>query len=466
MQIKLPLEYEKRIKAQLKEEFDDYISCFSKHYQGGLRVNTLKLTPEEFHKISPVPCERVPWIANGFFYPDEEQPAKHPFYFGGLYYLQEPSAMTPASLLPVVPGDRVLDVCAAPGGKSTELAAKLQGKGVLVSNDISNSRAKALLKNLELFGVKNALVVSEAPAKLTERFEGYFDKILVDAPCSGEGMFRKSPAIMKNWEQYGTGYYNELQKQILPEAVKMLRPGGMLLYSTCTFSPQENEGTVMWLLENYPELSLVPALPQPWPEGVDYTGFTTGRPDWVDNGSDALKYTVRLWPHKIRGEGHFIALFQKSVDGVNGGGACFTERGKAKLSPQAEEFFGRIGFAIPVEQLTVREDRIFMLPDGLPDTSGLRILRSGLLLGEQKKNRFEPSQALACALRADEYDNCYHLDVKDEDVIRYLKCESIEWKQTVKDGYVLICAGGYPLGWAKASGGSFKNKYLPGWRMM
>ena len=214
MKVKLPKLFEDRMKELLKEEYDAYLECFEARHYGGLRVNTLKITPQEYETLSPIELKRVPFIKNGYYYNENEQPAKHPYYYAGLYYLQEPSAMTPASLLPVKPGDKVLDLCAAPGGKSTELAAKLKGEGLLVANDISNSRAKALLKNIEIFGIKNAVVVSEAPEKLEESFSGYFDKILVDAPCSGEGMFRKSPAIMKNWEKYGVEHYNNLQKEI------------------------------------------------------------------------------------------------------------------------------------------------------------------------------------------------------------------------------------------------------------
>ncbi len=511
MKITLPEKFEKRMREQLGAEFESYRLCLDEHCRSGLRVNTQKLSAAEFAALSPFALEPVPWIENGFFYPDGLQPAKHPYYFAGLYYLQEPSAMTPASLLPVEPGDRVLDICAAPGGKSTELAARLHGEGVLVSNDISNSRAKALLKNLELFGVKNAVVVSESPAKLAGRFESYFDKILVDAPCSGEGMFRKSPAIMKNWEQYGTGYYSELQRQILPDAIRMLRPGGYLLYSTCTFSPEENEGAVQYMLDNFPELELVPALPvrsetkESSPPGPDYTGMEHGRPDWTDHGSPLLDRTLRLWPHKIRGEGHFIALLRKEHapgapfgTAVSDGGyptpgagcepgtaeaarshvlpknvfrgkkeTAGTARAKTvQLPEEAKEFLAKLRFSIPEERLCMREDRLYLLPEELPDLSGLRILRSGLLIGEMKKNRFEPSQALACALKKSEYDSCLSLAPDDPDIIRYLKCEAIEPKQSVPDGFVLVCAGEYPLGWGKKNRSGFKNRYLPGWRMM
>lgn len=476
MTVKLPKQYKERIKWQLGNEYDRYLECFQEAFHGGLRVNTLKISPQDFLQVSPFSLENVPWIENGFYYPEGEQPAKHPFYFAGLYYLQEPSAMTPANLLPVCPGDRVLDLCAAPGGKSTELAAKLRGKGVLISNDISNSRAKALLKNIELFGVRNAVVVSESPAKLSGYFEGYFDKILVDAPCSGEGMFRKSPVIIKNWEQYGTDYYYDLQKQILPEAVRMLKPGGYLLYSTCTFSPQEDEGTVQYVLDRFSEMELVPAKPFSNNPKIDsndpvwtpdYSGMECGRPDWIKDGSPELERTLRLWPHKLKGEGHFIALFRKKTEEVF---SCSSQEilkeKPIKLSAKAEEFLQLLRFALPKERLYAREDKLYLLPEGLPELSGLRILRSGLLLGEMKKNRFEPSQALANALKKTDYDNCYNMDVEDPDVIRYLKCESIEPKQPLLEGFVLVCAGGYPLGWAKYKNGNLKNKYLPGWRMM
>lgn len=466
MKMRFPVEYEKRMRLQLGAEYDDYVQCFQNPSFGGLRVNTLKVSPECFPAIFPYPLRRIPWIKNGYFYPEEVSPAKHPFYFAGLYYLQEPSAMTPASLLPVAPGDKVLDLCAAPGGKSTELSARLCGKGVLVANDISNSRAKALLKNIELFGVKNAVVVSEAPGKLAERFSGYFDRILVDAPCSGEGMFRKSPAIMKNWEQYGTGYYGELQKQILPEAVKMLAPGGYLLYSTCTFSPEEDEGTVQFLLEQFPELTLAAALPGNTPEGVCYDGFETGKPEWVENGTEALRNTLRLWPHKLSGEGHFIALLQKKQDAPVQAAYDPEPIHAAKLSAEAEEFMEKVGFSFDRADIENRQGRLYLMPDGLPSLSGLRILRSGLLLGEEKKGRFEPSQALAMALKKDEYPEVYSLPADHPDIVRYLKCESITVREALSPGYVLVCAGEYPLGWAKGGCGNLKNKYLPGWRMM
>lgn len=458
MAVQLPEAFEKRMQELLGAEYESFAKGYETEHAAGLRVNTMKLSPEEFAAAAPVSVRPIPWISNGFYYDaDAAQPAKHPYYFAGLYYIQEPSAMTPAAVLPVQPGERVLDLCAAPGGKSTELAAKLCGKGVLVSNDISNSRAKALLKNLELFGTKNAVVISEPPAKLAERFTGYFDKILVDAPCSGEGMFRKSPAIMKNWEQYGVLYYQKLQREILPSAVRMLRPGGMLLYSTCTFSPEEDEDTLAFLLREFPELSMADTQ-------LSYEGFSQGRPEWV-NGPEEIKKAIRIWPHRMEGEGHFVALLKKSETAAAEAPVYETVK-PAKLSEEAKEFLSRLGIALDDSRIIAREDRLYLLPEKLPSLSGLRILRSGLLLGEMKKNRFEPSQALASALKASEYNNCYLLSAEDEEVIRYLKCETITAKTEIRDGFVLVCVDGYPLGWGKAVKGVIKNKYLPGWRMM
>lgn len=473
----IPESFKTKMKELLGDELDSFLDCYNDKHYAGLRVNRLKLTPEDFAKISPVEVSPVRWIDNGFYYDESEQPAKHPYYYAGLYYIQEPSAMTPASLLPVKPGDRVLDLCAAPGGKTTELGAKLEGCGVLVCNDISNSRAKALLKNVELFGIRNAVVISEAPSKLEGSFEGYFDKILVDAPCSGEGMFRKSHAIIKNWEQYGTGYYAQLQRQILPSAVKMLRPGGYMIYSTCTFSTEEDEGTLKWLLENFSDMHVIRTADL---NDERYEGFCKADPAFV-GGPEEIAGALRLYPHRIKGEGHFVALLKKDGDGETSGSK---EDGNGKASHpvnrydetvrkryknitgEAFDFFERIGFAIPAQSLEVREERIYMMPEGLPALNGLRIMRSGLLLGEMKKGRFEPSQALASSLKADEYDNILNLSSKDADVIRYLKCETVPVPESTPDGYVLVCCDGYPLGWGKTAQGKFKNKYLPGWRMM
>ena len=299
----LPNHFTEEMKRLLGEEYDAFLASYGEMPRAGLRLNTRRGTAEETHSRLPFSLTKVPWISNGYYYTKADTPAKHPYYYAGLYYLQEPSAMTPASLLPVQPGDRVLDLCAAPGGKATELGSKLQGKGCLFANDISNSRAKALLKNLELFGIDNCMVTSETPERLAEVYPGYFDKILIDAPCSGEGMFRKDPGMVKSYAEKGPAYYAELQRTILTQVVKMLRPGGMLLYSTCTFSPLENEASIQFLLDLDPTLHIIPV--------SSYEGFAPGRPDWIENGDPSLAGCVRIWPHRMEGEGHFAALLQK-----------------------------------------------------------------------------------------------------------------------------------------------------------
>lgn len=467
MQINLPEKFKARMIDMLGEqEFEAYVESLKQPCKSGIRLNTLKLDSERFKKISKFNLKNVEWIENAYFYGEDDVPSKHPYYYAGLYYIQEPSAMTPAYLFDVKPGDRVLDLCAAPGGKSTALAAKLQGKGVLVSNDVSNSRAKALLKNIELFGVKNALVVSESTDRLVERFYGYFDKILVDAPCSGEGMFRKQPSIMKNWEQYGSEYYAKLQREILSDAVKMLRAGGKLLYSTCTFSPLEDEETVAFLLNKFPCLKIVDLINPSEKSKYDELGFDYGRSEWMEKPFSDIDKAVRLWPHKIDGEGHFIIVFEKSADVSEAQTQPFFVK-EAKMSEELTDFLNHVSLDFSGFKLVLKDERYYMVPEDLPDLKGLRILRSGLFLGEQKKGRFEPSQALACALKCDEYDNVYNLSADNQDVIRYLKCESIDIDdENVKDGYVLVACDGYSLGFGKLKKGSFKNKYLPGWRLM
>lgn len=484
----LPESFKDKMRELLGSDFDSFLRVYNEKHNAGIRVNNLKLSADTFGSVSPVPVSPVRWVPNGFYYDESEQPAKHPYYYAGMFYIQEPSAMTPASLLPVKPGDRVLDICAAPGGKSTELGSRLYGEGVLVSNDISNSRAKALLKNVELFGIRNAVVISEAPAKLTPVFEEYFDRILVDAPCSGEGMFRKSHAIIKNWEQYGTGYYAKLQREILPEAIRMLKPGGYMIYSTCTFSSEEDEGTLNFILDNFKEMEVVPAIADGDPR---FEGFVRAYPRFASENK-SVENALRIYPHKVKGEGHFVALLHKKAWGQEEpskteivteeawsgkqrekyfekftNSYSETERKSHKdISGEAFDFFERLGFEIPADRLMVREERVYMLPNDLPLLKGLRVMRSGLLLGEMKKGRFEPSEALACAIAPGQYDNVYSLAADDMDVIRYLKCETIDVPDTVSDGYVLVCVDGYPLGWGKVAGGRFKNKYLPGWRMM
>ena len=451
-----PVLFTEKMKAILQDEYEDFLKGYDRTRHYGLRVNRTKLDAKSFEKMSTYELQPVPWIDNAFEYEDNVSPAKHPYYFAGMYYLQEPSAMTPANLLPIEPGDRVLDLCAAPGGKATELGAKLNHTGLLVANDISNSRAKALLKNIELFGIPNVLVTSEPPEKLAEKFPAFFDKILIDAPCSGEGMFRKNPGMMKDWETYGPKHYSELQRSIVPHAIRMLKPGGMLLYSTCTFSPEENEGSVRFMLDLDPDLEVV-EIPN------RYEGFAPGRPELIENGTEDLKNCVRIWPHKMNGEGHFIALLRKKDRGDAVQRQVRPKKEKA-LPPLLEEFMKDCSYPVSGNDIEIQEDRVYLMPEGI---KGLRFLRSGLLLGTLTKDRFEPSQAFAMVLKKDQYKAVIDLSSLDHRVIRYLKGETIEVDDLPlkrQKGWQLVCVDGYPLGWGKLVNGSLRNKYLPGWR--
>lgn len=457
MLMNLPKEYIDNMTSLLGEEYKEYEACLDKPMFHGIRINTKKISVEDFLEINPFSLTPIPWCENGFYFDEKiDKPSKHPYYYAGLYYIQEPSAMTPAAVLPVDEGDRVLDICAAPGGKSTELAAKLNGTGILVSNDISASRAKALLKNLEVFGVENSLIISEAPYKLSERFYEYFDKILIDAPCSGEGMFRKSMSMVSAWDETKNQMFSDLQRSILDEVVKMLKPGGKLLYSTCTFAPIENEKSIEYLLSLDDRLKI-----SDWDR---YEGFDHGHPEWSDTGLKDIKKSARIWPHRVDGEGHFVCLVEKEGEISNTSNFGDYPIKKAKLPKEVEEFLSNVGRDFNTNRLEISGDKLYYIPDTFPSVRGLRILRCGLYLGELKKNRFEPSQSLAMALKKEEYTNVIDLSADDERVIKYLKGETIEAEGS--NGWALVCVDSYPLGWGKLNNGVLKNKYLPGWRLM
>ncbi len=453
----LPEKYLDTMKEMLGEDFQAYLDSFNDSRLYGLRVNTLKITPEEFLKISPFDLKPIPWIENGFYFSEKDKPAKHPYYFAGLYYIQEPSAMTPANVLPIDEGDVVFDMCAAPGGKSTELGAKLNQTGLLITNDISNSRAKALLKNVEVSGIPNVCVLSEDPKKIANRFSTFFDKVLIDAPCSGEGMFRKDNKLIKSWQKNGPEFYSEIQKSIILNGADMLKPGGKLLYSTCTFSKLEDEESVKYLLRNRPEMHLIDIKP--------YDGFEHGFVENEEDESMQLEKTVRIFPHKMQGEGHFLALFEKEKDMPVDVHATI-KKAAVKLPDELKEFLQHVSYHIDEKDIVIRDNKAYIISPNMPDESGLRIMRNGTLLGEVKKNRFEPSQAFAMVLKASEYDKVINLSVDDERVIKYLKGETID-AADFKDneaGWSLICVDGYPLGWGKFNGSMIKNKYLAGWR--
>ncbi len=510
--IPLPAAFLTRMQEMLGADYDNFIKSYENPRTFGLKVNTAKISCEEFERLAPFPVKRIPWVKNGYFYEEEARPSRCPLYQAGLYYLQEPSAMTPAARLPIVPGDYVLDLCAAPGGKATALGAALKGEGLLLANDISTSRARALLRNLELFGISNVFVANEKPERLSKLFPEYFDKIMLDAPCSGEGMFRKEEALARDWTPEKSKELSLIQKDLILKAADMLRPGGMLLYSTCTFAPAEDEETISYLLENRPDMELmdmegyedfscgVPA----WGNGSEalkkcvrifphkmdgeghflgpdmelmdmegYEDFSCGVPAW-GNGSEALKKCVRIFPHKMDGEGHFLALFQKSGQSVPSAAAA----PRAKLPKDArnylESFFKEIGLKTlggkPFDwnRVEARKDNLYYLPPADTDFRGVTFLRNGLFLGELKKNRFEPSQPLALALHKEDVDAIISLPISDERLTRYLKGETLSIlpeESPRQKGWQLLCVEGYPLGFGKLVNGILKNKYPAGWRV-
>ena len=415
--------------------------------------------------------KKVPWISNGYFYEAEDAPAKHPFYSAGLYYLQEPSAMTPASRLKVQPGERVLDLCAAPGGKATELGAALQGEGLLVANDINTARARALLRNLELFGISNSFVTNEPPHVLAERFPEFFHKIMVDAPCSGEGMFRKNPAVVDSWQEKGPEYFSKLQREIIVQAADMLLPGGMMFYSTCTFSPLENEKTITHLLKERPDMEVIPM--------EDYEGFAEGLTSYRGEVFDeSCKLCRRIWPHKMSGEGHFMALLhkksgtQQQVQQTVSQSSIWWEKCKGLNKEQkaaAEDFFSHVNIAYDGKRIDVRGDNLYYLPAPKYDGRGLHFLRNGLFMGEFKKKRFEPSQPFALALHAQDFDQVLDFPADDERLSRYLRGETLDVSDLIagekkRKGWQLVMVAGHPLGFGKLVNNNLKNKYPAGWR--
>lgn len=443
----LPQEFMKRMQKMLGQDATDFFASYEKGKHQGLRVNTLKLKPQNFTDFVEWDLDSIPWATGGFYYQGNLRPAKHPYYHAGLYYIQEPSAMAPAEVLNPQPGEKILDLCAAPGGKTTQLAGLMKGQGVLVANDNNPQRVKALVKNIERYGVTHAIVTGETPDRLARVFHSYFDGILVDAPCSGEGMFRKEPDMVKDWSEDLIRTCCTMQLEILEEAARMLKPGGRLVYSTCTFAPEENEEQIEKFLSAHPEFEMLP-LPH-------YPGWKGGR----------------LWPHLVRGEGHFLALLRKKEDQAADGLLRPTkekENGKkGKIPEEFSDFIkevlpGWTGWEKSGANLTFHEDMVFLTPRDLPSLKGLRIARQGWFLGSVKKKRFDPSQAFAMGITREMASRVTDLGSSEEDVLRYLRGETL--LRQAESGWQLVCVDGFPLGWAKGAGSMIKNMYPAGWR--
>lgn len=456
--MKLPVAFLKKMEEQLGTDFPCFLESYKQPRTAGVRANRIKISPEALQKILPFLEERVPWCPDGFYYSDEAvRLAKSPYYYAGLYYIQEPSAMLPAELLKACPGERVLDLCAAPGGKSLQLAAQIGRTGLLVSNDINLKRAKVLLKNVERYGIVNALVLNETPQRLSEVFRHFFDKILVDAPCSGEGMFRKEPEMAKDWTEEAVEKYVRWQEEILNVVPYLLRPGGEVVYSTCTFSLEEDEFQIRDFLSKFSEFKL-----------------------------DTMQ---KLWPHEVRGEGHFAAKLTHTVfckNSLCANGVSNSKHKQANQSISKETFHALERFSQqvwgdsmcwqewlpPGGNLVEREGHILYESCALPPLKGLKVLRSGWLLGTIEKGRFRPSPAFALGLpsqavaRAVQVCNFSGQDFAESAMaVRYLRGETLQKEETRWNrGWHLVAIDGFPLGWAKGEDFWLKNEYPPGWR--
>lgn len=472
----LPEKYCSKMKALLGEDgFKKYLESFSTEPLTAIKINTAKTSLQNWEKICPFDTEKIPWCDTGFIIKNtgKSEVSKHPYYFAGLYYIQEPSAMLPASILPIDEGDKVLDLCAAPGGKSVAAASKLNGSGLLIANDISVSRTSALIKNLQRAGAYNTIVTAETPERLSLHFKEYFDKILLDVPCSGEGMFRRKPDMVKDWIGKGPLYYASIQKEILNKAYCMLKPGGSLVYSTCTFSIEEDEGIIQWFTDTYNDMKICSI---PFKEG-----FSPGRPDMLDGGSSNLEKCIRIFPHITKGEGHFTALLEKdstdttqNINYTKTCQPCYKQNRKNNHKKEKDStdnnWQEEIKEFIPGQYFKnyypiKYKDKIQLIYPEIPETRFLRVVQNGLLAGYAKKH-FEPSCQLALATLPYSYKNSLDLSSSDINVIKYLKGETIDL-DTSYSGWVLVNVDGFPLGWGKADGhGRLKNKYNAGWRML
>ena len=457
----LPIEFEKKMKAFLGNEWDDFLYSYDNNRFQALRFNTLKVqSPEERMRILKTlkisSDKKVSWANEAYYFDENVRPGKHPYHEMGLYYIQEPSAMSAAALLAPKPGMRVLDLCAAPGGKSTQLATYLGDSGLLVSNEINTQRSRILSQNIERMGIKNAIVTNEDSFVLASYFPGFFNAIQVDAPCSGEGMFRKLPEAIEQWSMENVAICAARQKEILDNAAVMLKPGGTIVYSTCTFSKEENEDVIEYFLEKHPD-------------------FT-------------LEEMERFWPHKVDGEGHFVAKLVRrgSVDTgfksdrqtkkiknnknrKNETKSALTKENMKLLSEFLDETISDdMAALIKNSRLVMFGEQLYRLPDMEVDIKGLKVQRAGLHIGEFKKQRFEPSHSLALALKLSEAKNVVKLTCDNPQTIGFFNGQSVmlsdEQAAECKKGWALVCVDGYPAGWGKVNGTQVKNHYPKGLR--
>ena len=427
----LPVDFLTRMEKQLGAEFPEYLQSLERPRAVALRFNPLKGDAPHMDFVQAP----VPWEPMGFYYDPDARPGLHPYHEAGVYYLQEASAMSAVALLDPQPGEKICDLCAAPGGKTTQIAGRMAGEGFLLCNEINPKRAKILSRNIERMGVANALVTNEHPQRLADHYPGFFDRVLIDAPCSGEGMFRKEEAAVTDWSQETVEMCARRQGEILCSGAALLRPGGRLVYSTCTFAPEENEMTVSAFLERHPEFTL---------EQVSAPWFTP-----VGQGQ------FRLWPHKLLGEGHFAAVLRK-----NGGEDTDVTIPKGEKLPKAWDAFAKeLDIRLPEGKAVLFGQSLYWAPTDLPDLRGVKVLRPGLELGEMKKDRFEPAHALALWLKESANRQDYAAD--SDEIRAYMHGDVV---RSSRKNWCLVTVDGYSIGWGKGDGKVLKNHYPKGLR--
>ena len=479
----LPAEFADRMKQMLGNEYEEFEACYDREKYRALRFNPLKGEVSAFLKQVPFSLSVVPWSEYGYYYDAEDTPGKHPYHEAGVYYIQEPSAQTPAALLEARPGERVLDLCSAPGGKATQIAAAMKGEGLLICNEYVPSRAKILSENIERMGIRNALVINETPQKLASVFAGYFHRIMVDAPCSGEGMFRKNEEAYTEWSPENVQMCADRQDEILEAAATMLLPGGRMVYSTCTFAPLENECAIARFLQANPEFTVKDVFSvgiQPERECLLDMDMQPGNPEWAEaemgvldeNIKEQLKRTIRLFPHKIKGEGHFVAVIEKNGTMPEAADKILSRNGveKTVTIKDCKEYEAFLKTEIKADWLLQTQkapylrfgDQLYQIPEQMPGLKGLKVLRPGLHLGTILKNRFEPSHALALALHPEEVTHTWNLDGSSAEAFSYLKGGTFPAEG--EKGWYLITVDGYSIGWGKLAGGIMKNHYPKGLR--
>lgn len=511
----LPQEFLDRMEQMLGEEYPAFLESYEKKEQKALRLNPIKGDTGELKKLLPFLLSPIPWEKNGFCYDLEETPGKRPYHEAGLYYIQEPSAMAPVSFLMADVcgkegsqepscGERILDLCAAPGGKTAQIAGAMEeayqkgiweDRGIFISNEIHPARAKILSENVERMGIVHALVTNETPAHLAQLFEGYFTRILVDAPCSGEGMFRKNQEACEEWSAEHVRLCADRQAEILDCAASMLAPGGRLVYSTCTFAPEENEGSVAEFLARHPEFSVAKtALAEGMSPGVpEWAYFRAGRQERDERQLpceklETLRRTIHLFPHKACGEGHYLAVLKKEGaaeepagrrgNAVEKGGnpawqkrEKHRENGKKTPGRAGAEFlsFARENLSEEIVRSYEEEgdylrfgDQLYLAPKGLPALNGLKVLRPGLHLGTIRKDRFEPAHALALSLKPEQAVHKKDFPAESSFIREYLGGGTFPAEG--EKGWYLLTADGYSIGWGKLAGGVMKNHYPKGLR--